>query len=351
MALALAYGAQTLHWWRRHLLLAAFAMGAVVAGMFVPLPPITAFLAAAPYIDASLMLVVAFCVLGPETALATLARGVVVLLLLNLASAAVPSVSVMVGEFAGRFRGLTAHRNDLAQLAYTGALLIVAARQWLPRVWVAVGLVAAVALIAGARSVQGILLLPLGLLVYLGAGRLRVLKHPLVLLTALALVGAVAAVWEQFGSLDSFLRYFGRDATFTGRDRIWALSLHLLQHMPFEGYGPGQIGSGVLSESLLQRFGLGTLFGSAHNAYLEAFLTYGWFGGALFMALLLAGASEIVRAVLRGMNTYTALSLALLLVALVGGLTASEKLFLPGFGWFTFVLAVVLAGSRTDFKK
>lgn len=328
-----------------------FVVWAVVGGIFVQLPLVSAFLGVSGYLDALLALTVALIVFGQSGMLRILAWTSFAFVMLNIASVAVPSVSMMVGDFAGKFRGLTAHRNDLAQLAYTCALIAVAAKGSTPR-WMRVGtLLGAVALLAAARSVQGILLLPAGLFMYQFAARIRILRHPLVVLSALVLLGLGIFIWEQFGSLGGFLAYFGRDATFSGRDRIWALSLHLLQHMPFMGYGPGQIGSEVLSASLLQRFGLGTLFGSAHNSYLEAFLTYGWLGGGLFMAVVLWGFLEVLRALLRCADTYTALAFALLVIALVGGLTASEKLFLPGLGWFTFVLALVLVQQRLPANK
>lgn len=327
-------------------LAALFVAYAFLAGQRVPLPPVTAFLGVSGYLDVWVALTLAAAVLGPAATLRLLAQLSFAAVFLNLASAAVPSVSVMIGDFAGRFRGLTAHRNDLAQLAYVCAFIAVAARSLVPR-WLVLGTVlGATALIAGARSVQGILLLPAGLFIYQFSARIRLLKHPVVVFSGLVLLCLVAFVWEQFGSMGGLLAHFGRDASFSGRDRIWALSLHLIQHMPFSGYGPGQIGSGVLSESLLQRFGLGTLFGSAHSSYLEAFLTYGWLGGALFVATLLLGLASVLRALLHRADTYTALACTLMLTALIGGVTASEKLFLPGLGWFTFVLALVLAQHR-----
>lgn len=336
---------------KRLWLVPLFVAWAVVGGIFVQLPLIPAFLGVSGYLDAFLALVVSFGVFGRARTLGMLAWVSFLFVILNLASVAVPSVSVMIGDFSGRFRGLTAHRNDLAQLAYTCALIAVAAKGLTPR-WLRIcTLLGALVLLAAARSVQGVLLLPVGLFIYQFAARIRTLRHPLVVLSVLVLFCLGVFIWEQFGSLDGFLAYFGRDASFSGRDRIWALSLHLLQHMPFMGYGPGQIGTEVLSASLLQRFGLGTLFGSAHSSYLEAFLTYGWLGGGLFMAAVLSGFLEVLRALLRRVDTYAALAFSLLVMALLGGFTASEKLFLPGLGWFTFVLALVLAQQQLPANK
>lgn len=332
-------------------LLPLFVMWAVIAGMFVQMPILTAFLAVSPYLDAWLVIVISVGVLGAESTLKVLTRTALVLIVLNIASIGVPSTSMMIGEFAGRFRGLTAHRNDLAQLAYTCALIAIAARGNSPRWMTWFILLGAIALIGASRSVQGILLLPAGIFLYHFAARIRVLKHPILVMSMVLLVSIIYAIWEQFGGLANFLAYFGRDTTFSGRDRIWALSWHLLQHMPPEGYGPGQIGSGVLSESLLLRFRLGTLFGSAHNSYLEAFLTYGWFGGALFLSAVLTGLYLVVKAILYRPDTYNALAFSLLVMGMIGGITASEKLFLPGIGWFSFVLAVVLAQPRSVTSK
>jgi hypothetical protein len=338
------------HLWRGALqqgaLAALFVLYAFIAGQFVKMPPIIAFQGVAGYADVWIVLTLAVAFIGPAATLRVLAQTSFAFVLLNLASAAVPSVSVMVGEFAGRFRGLTSHRNDLSHLAYTCALVAFAARHLVPR-WMVFGtMLGAIALIGAARSVQGILLLPIGLFIYQFASQIRVLRHPVVLISAVVLACLVGFVWEQFGTLNRLMTFFGRDGTFSGRDRIWALSLHLIEYMPMWGYGPGQIGSGVLSSALLQRFGLGTMFGSAHNAYLEAFLAYGWLGGGLFVATVLLGFVMVVRAVLRRSDTYTCLALALVTTSLIGGITASEKLFMPGLGWFSFVLALVFVQIR-----
>lgn len=325
---------------------AMFMAYALVAGQFVPLPAVSAFLGVSGYVDAIVSLTAAVGLLGAPATLRLLAQTSCVFVLVNIASAAVPSVSMMIGPFAGKFRGLTFHRNDLAQLAYFCAFIALAARDLVPRRMVWTTVLGSTALVAAAQSVQGILLLPAGALMLLFAHRVRMLRHPVLLSSAAFMLLLGAFVWEEFGSIDNLLAYFGRDATFSGRDRIWALSLYLLERMPFGGYGPGRIGSEILSSGLLQSFGLGTLFSSAHNSYLEAYLAYGWVGGTLFMLSVLLGLVWSVRALLHRVDAETALAATLVVISLFGGATASEKLFLPTLGWFGFMLALALAEQR-----
>lgn len=282
-------------------------------------------------------------ILGTDRLLKILAAASAGFVGINLAALAMPERSFMVGEFAGRFRGLMVHRNDLAQVATIAAFVLITCKGHLGPALRGLALLGAVLLIGLAGSVQGILLMSGGIAIYFGLRSARHLRHPMLAVTTLFALALGGIAWWSFGSLDEFLRLFGRDSTFTGRDRIWRLALYLLERMPWQGYGFGAFSSQLISPTLLGSFELGTLFGTTHNSYLEAFLDFGWIGGGLFTAAVLAGSSTILFPLRRGTHQLHALAPMILLTCLVGGLTATEKLFAPQFGWFSFMLACTLA--------
>ncbi|OYT85598.1 MAG: hypothetical protein CFE46_17825 [Burkholderiales bacterium PBB6] len=322
--------------------IAGFVVYALASAILVGEFQLNVLLYVLGYFECFAVLSLAVAIVGSQRLIDVLFRTAVVLLFANVAIAVVPSQSMMLGEFSGYYRGLSAHRNDLAYLAVICGCLVLCAPRNTSLICRSACLLTVIALLGAARSVQGIILFGLAAFIHFGAARTRLLKHPMVAVTAAFVVGLFAVVWYSFANLDDFLKFFGRDSTFTGRDRIWALSSYLLQFMPLEGYGYGRIGVNFISVGLLEKFRLGTLFTTAHNSYLEALLAYGWFGGGAFVLAVIWPSWRIISSVLSSPRRENTLAFALWLICIVGGITASEKLFLPTLGWFVFVLAQAL---------
>jgi len=273
-----------------------------------------------------------------------LTRFAFIFVLINIASYAVPSYSIMVGnELAGFFRGLTAHRNDLAQVTTISLYFLIFLKNNIPSLYRWIGILLGIVLIALAGSVQGVLLLSLGIFIYLLVNFKRFVNKNFFIIGIVIILLAIS-IFLSFYSLDEFLGFFGRDTSFTGRDRIWNLSLFLLDGMPWQGYGLGSIFNSV-SDGTLEDFELGTLFNTVHNSYLEAILSFGWIGGTLFILVALNVIYLMIKNIInhKNLSVENMLPFVMILFSVIGGLTSSEKFFLPLFGWFTFILAIFLA--------
>jgi len=326
---------------RTHALVFAFALFALLI-RFIPFSEnTTTLLTALSYWDVLISFALMIAMRGPNETRDLLTRFGILFIFANLASLAVPSTSMMINNFSGYARGLTAHRNDLAHITTASIFFILCSPAKLSSVIKWSSLLGGLILIGLAGSVQGIFLVAGGIFLYLIAPYSRILRSPFSILTYVIAVCLIGTLWNFF-SLEDLLQPFGRDATFTGRDRIWGLSLYLIERMPWSGYGIGGIGSEVTPLSLLQSFQLGISFGTAHNSYLEAILAFGWIGGIVFFLAVLLETFRIVPDYFKRSDRQESLPILLLLICVVGGFTASEKMLLPGFGWLTFVAAAML---------
>lgn len=302
------------------------------------------------YLESLIVLALMLQYWGTANLLRWLNYFAVVFIVINLISLAKPSTSIMIGEFSGYARGLCPHRNDLSHIATICIYFLVADLQKTLPAFIKWGVILGGCVLIGlAGSVQGILLTIIGIFIFLISKYTSKFKHPFVIYTLVTLL-VIMTIIGSFITLDEFLGYFGRDSTFTGRDRIWGMSEYLLSNMPWSGYGIGSMGSTspYVSMALLQSFQVGTAFGTAHNSYLEAFLSFGWIGGTLFIIAVIISFASIVKEYQLG-NKAMVLPTMLIVFGVLGGFTASEKLFLPQFGWFTFVLATLLAQQNNTF--
>ncbi|WP_343683462.1 O-antigen ligase family protein [Asticcacaulis sp.] len=304
-------------------------------------------------IVSAVMLIVRFDGLKVTTKL-LLAFGVF-FVTVNILALAQPSRSFMKGvsmpnillSSVPAFRGLTPHRNDLSWIAFLFLFSALSSAYRFPRFLKWYVIAGSGLLIFLASSVQGILLSLFGLFILLIASDPKILRSPVFVTFALPLVLIVSFFAFSPDSLEAFLNFFGRDLTFTGRDRIWAISFERIRGMPWYGYGQGSLGALKISPELLNQFGVGTVFGTAHNSYIEAILTYGWIGAAVFFSIVGRQIMKVIFALLSGKKTDNQLCFVLILTCAVGGLTASEKLFLPGSGWFFFCLGKYLFEQAT----
>lgn len=293
----------------------------------------------------------AFKYFGPDGVYKYLFYLCVAYVILNLVSIALPSQSFMLGEHAGKFRGLASHKNTLAEGLLFCLYIFLCSPRYLATIKIQYAfLVLVVAMLIIAQSAQGVMLCLLGFVIYYMQFFKKVFRHPYTLISILLFI-VVLTVEVTSLSLDGFLALFGRDATFTGRDKIWELAIYLIQKMPFEGYGIGAIGSqsDVVSKALLLSYGLGSVFGTAHNSYIDALLSLGWMGAVIFYCMVIYSFSSILYKYFAKDSKLQILSMLLITFCIFGGFTASEKLFLANtgsIGWFCFVMANFLSKSK-----
>jgi O-antigen ligase len=101
--------------------------------------------------------------------------------------------------------------------------------------------------------------------------------------------GAVAALWVDI------LKFFGRDATLTGRTVLWQAVLEQCKNHPWTGYGLGAFwGTGNAFPIYATTSWVPT---SAHNGFLECLLELGALGLALLLFLMLLSLCNAFRIV------------------------------------------------------
>ncbi len=224
-------------------------------------------------------------------ALAAIALASVVLLLAEPALAIHPASS----QHAGDWRGALLHKNLLGREMALGAALAVAfalsTRGTVRMGWWAAATLMAV-LVAGSGSATGTALaLALGavvaiVLVPATSAWERVGRG------SLAVGGALATVAAALAAGPTLLAALGRDATFTGRDRIWQLTFERIAASPL-GAGYGAFWDGPRGAAISGA--LGYHVGHAHNGWLEVAAQAGWLGLALVAALLATVAWRALR--------------------------------------------------------
>lgn len=237
--------------------------------------------------------------MDPRRALRNVALGLLVIAGASFVLLAVaPQIAVhAAGSHAGNWRGALLHKNLLGRemaLATTLALgmAVVAPRRW-RLAWLAAAAATAL-LVLGARSATGLVLIAVGTLtvtlmaVPAVGQRERMGRRVLVvatIATATALVGALAVV---------LLDALGRDLTFTGRDRIWQVTLDVLRDRALTGAGFGAFWDGPGGAEVSAA--LGYSVGHAHNGLLQAATSLGIPGVLLVLTLQVGAFVRALRA-------------------------------------------------------
>ena len=203
-------------------------------------------------------------------------------LLSLVVAVAVPSVGRMTDLFPGAWRGLWVEKNTFGGLMAFAGLNFAAAALFQPRralFWWAMTALA-ILMLGLSTSKTSLVALLLGgsalaftLMVRRG-GAMAVLTTWLAVV-AVAAVAAVIALQP-----DLFLGLLGKDATLTGRTKIWAAIWRLIQQRPLLGYGYGAVWSDETGWGPLQWIvkQAGFTPQHAHNSWLEQWLGLGLVG-------------------------------------------------------------------------
>jgi O-antigen ligase len=261
------------------------------------------------------------------------------IVIVSLAGFAFPAFTTMRGnELAGFYKGFHNHRNVLGMALNISTAAILA----MPMIFLFrfVLLVCCVGIMVATGSAQGLIftVLAIALFAVYGLDRRAPGIRRMGIIAVILFCSAIYVVAPDTASSELF-DAVGRDSSFSGRDRIWGLAYYMIQSLPLFGYGMNSFSSSALDPSLLAMFGLGTKFGSAHSSYLEAILSFGWIGAGLFFFVVARHTLRVVLALFSLNTRRSALPVALTLFCVVGGFVEAERLFQPGTGWLTFVLA------------
>ncbi|HEX5377108.1 MAG TPA: O-antigen ligase [Phenylobacterium sp.] len=261
-------------------------------------------------------------------------------------SVAVPSIGVMHELFPGAWRGPWPEKNQLGGNMGLGFCILAAAallnpgraRLWWPFAALALGLI----LMSTSKTSLVAVMLGMGGLVFIALVR----RGPAmgVVTTWLAVLGLVMLGGFALFASDLFFEILGKDATLTGRTRIWAAIMRRIAERPWTGYGYGAVWNETGAWGPLAWIVKDAGFKPqhAHNAWLEQWLGLGLGGLIAFVLMYLQAAGTAVVAVYRHKGAY--LALPFLIVYSLMSLTESVAVTYNDFRWVIFVaIAVKLA--------
>ena len=193
-----------------------------------------------------------------------------------------PTLGRMQDTFPGAWRGVWPEKNTFGGMMVFGFLAFAAAACFTPRRaplwWGMAGL--AVALILMSTSKTSLVALVLGMAALGFVLLIRRGGAVSVVAIYVAVVGAAGLTAGILMAPDVFLDLLGKDATLTGRTKIWTAVLRLIRQQPWLGYGYAAVwtddsGRGPLAWIVNQA---GYKPEHAHNGWLEQWLGMGLVG-------------------------------------------------------------------------
>ena len=268
-----------------------------------------------------------------------------------LMALAVPSIGVMHSLFPGAWRGLWVEKNELGGIMALGFCVLSAAALLNPARakiwWPFAALTLALILMSTSKTSLVALMLGGGVLAFVWLVR----RGPAMSVAAtwLAVLAIGALAWLAIFASDLVFGLLGKDATLTGRTRIWSAVIHQIRLRPWTGYGYGAVWTetgnwGPLAWIIKEA---GFKPEHAHNAWLEQWLGLGVFGLGAFVLFYLQTLLTAIIGVFRTAGAY--LFAPYLIVYTLISLTESVAVTYNDFRWVIFVaVAVRLALPRED---
>jgi O-antigen ligase len=195
----------------------------------------------------------------------------------------------------GDWQGILGQKNLLGKAMAVGMIVLWAARGLLPWPVRIAALLACgvVMLMSGSRAAFAVTIV-LALLAPMYR-MLRTRMTTLVPLAILFLAAAAGLVFLAVSNSASLLALLGREATLTGRTKIWMAVWSAIWSHPLLGYGFSGFWAGIQGESARISAMLGFVARHAHNGFLDLWLELGIAGLALFTAGYLSAAGDGVR--------------------------------------------------------
>ena len=260
-----------------------------------------------------------------------------------------PARGIMSEVYPGAWRGPWMQKNDLGGMMTKGLIACLGACAVRPgRVWLygpAALLCFALVLASTSKTALLISVGAVGLAGWIALYRGVAALRPLLWLGLIGGVGGVVAALTL--APEATLGLIGKDPTFTGRTEIWAALRLAIEARPGLGYGYGAFWMDPLGPSYIVREVLEWGVPSAHNGWVEIWLSGGVLLVGVFGAHMVLVLGVLLRRLARGgREIYWA---ALSLLAFLGfSLSESAILQQNDLTWVLFVAASakLLAGER-----
>ncbi len=261
-----------------------------------------------------------------------------------------PKFGRMQEVFPGAWSGVFVEKNGLgawaAQTVVACAAAVVGAprRRW---AWSA-GAVLGAALLVASTSKTSLVVALLGCLCFAFAGAVRRGPAAAVAATFLGVVAVGATAFAVVFSPDALLGLLGKDATLTGRTRIWAAVMRQVATRPRTGFGYGAVWSDQTGWGpvywVVKQYGARPAY--AHNGWVDLWLGLGVYAVWIWAALLAVTWVTTLATTYRCSDAV--LALPFLAMFTLTNLTESSIVFYNAIGWVLFVMlaAKVMAPER-----
>jgi exopolysaccharide production protein ExoQ len=263
-----------------------------------------------------------------------------------LAALLVPSMGVMPDLFPGAWRGLWSEKNALGGNMAFGFACILGAAALNPQqrlLWSGAA-VLALGLVLASTSTTSLLCLLLALAGFVFVALVRRGRATSVGMVWLAVVALMILAGAALFASDVLLGVLGKDATLTGRTKIWAGIVEQVRLRPWTGYGYGVVwnvtGNWAPLHTIVKRAGFTPIH--AHSVWFEQWLALGVVGLAAFTMFYVQTLAAAVLALFRSRGAY--LAIPFLVVYTLMSFTESIAVAYNDLRWVLLVAIAVKLG-------
>ncbi len=209
----------------------------------------------------------------------------VAVLLSFLFIVALPKYGIMGGVHAGTWRGIYVHKNVLGKVMVPSAIvfLLLAIRGKKNNLLLWGGFAFSVLLLLFTTSKTALVSLTI-MLFSLYLYRMLRWRYELLIpaIFAMTTFGGSVLIW-LLDNADALLGSIGKDATLTGRTKLWPFVLDMIHKQPWLGYGYGSFWNGLNGESAYVWRAVLWPTPNAHNGLLDVWLALGILGVLIYL--------------------------------------------------------------------
>lgn len=197
---------------------------------------------------------------------------------------AFPSYGLHTGVHQGAWRGLTSHKNGLAQLMTLSTLIFIAllnsVRQHRNFVAILLSISVLLVLLSTSKTALSIMLIVVFLAYFLRGLRLRsTVAFPIYFAAFLVVATLIVLV---VGNFETIVGALGRNVTLTGRTEVWGVALEKFPQHFWGGYGYSAFWLRDQGDSIEVYYRMNWQAAHGHNGYIDMLLDLGVLGLSAF---------------------------------------------------------------------